>query len=73
MKKTQLALIFILLFSLEGFSQQTFQRTIVEKGIGLGNALAIVVSWHKNKSLLWAIFHGICGWLYVGYYAINRK
>jgi len=42
---------------------------IVKKGIGFGTALAIAMSWSMNKSILWAIFHGICSWLYVIYYA----
>lgn len=45
---------------------------MVERGIGLGSCLAIVISWSVNKSILWAIFHGILGWLYVLYYAVMR-
>jgi hypothetical protein len=41
-------------------------------GIGLGSALAIVISWSVHKSILWAIVHGIFSWLYVIYYAISR-
>ena len=36
-------------------------------GIGLGTIIAVVVSWSRNKSILWAIIHGILGWLYVIY------
>ncbi|MFA7331621.1 MAG: hypothetical protein WC326_11180 [Candidatus Delongbacteria bacterium] len=39
-------------------------------GIGLGTALAVTISWSLNKSLLWAILHGIFSWFYVIYYAI---
>jgi hypothetical protein len=39
-------------------------------GIGLGTALAVTISWSLNKSLLWAILHGIFSWFYVVYYAI---
>jgi hypothetical protein len=42
-------------------------------GITLGAALAIVLSWHRNRSILWAIFHGICSWFYVIYFAATRK
>lgn len=45
---------------------------MVERGIGLGSCLAVVISWSVNKSILWAIFHGILGWLYVLYYAVMR-
>lgn len=41
-------------------------------GVGLGTIIAIVISWSKNKSILWAIIHGFFGWLYVIYYMITR-
>jgi len=40
-------------------------------GIGFGSALAIAMSWSANKSILWAIIHGVLSWLYVVYYAIK--
>ena len=40
-------------------------------GITFGSALAIVISWTANKSLFWAIVHGLFSWLYVIYYAIR--
>jgi hypothetical protein len=36
-----------------------------------GAALAIAISWSTNKSIIWAIVHGICSWYYVIYYAIG--
>jgi hypothetical protein len=36
-------------------------------GVGLGTIIAVVISWSRNKSILWAIIHGILGWLYVIY------
>lgn len=41
-------------------------------GIGLGSAIAVAISWSLNKSILWAIIHGLFGWLYVVYYALTR-
>lgn len=41
-------------------------------GVGLGTIIAIVISWSKNKSILWAIIHGFFGWLYIIYYMITR-
>jgi hypothetical protein len=41
-------------------------------GIGFGSALAIAISWSLNKSIFWAIVHGIFSWFYVIYYAIRR-
>lgn len=36
-------------------------------GVGLGTVIAVVISWSRNHSILWAIIHGILGWLYVIY------
>lgn len=41
----------------------------VRGGITLGTALAVTISWSLNKSILWAIIHGLFSWLYVIYYA----
>jgi hypothetical protein len=41
-------------------------------GIGLGSAIAVAVSWSLNKSILWAIIHGVLSWLYVLYYMFTR-
>ena len=41
-------------------------------GISLGSAIAVAVSWSLHKSLVWAIIHGVLGWLYVIYYALTR-
>jgi hypothetical protein len=40
-------------------------------GISFGAAMAITISWSVNKSILWAIIHGLFSWLYVVYYAIT--
>jgi len=48
-----------------------YQNQIVKGGISFGTALAIAISWSVNKSILWAIIHGIFSWLYVIYYAIT--
>ncbi len=41
-------------------------------GIGLGSAIAVVLSWHRNKSIFFMIIHGILSWFYVIYFAITR-
>ena len=43
---------------------------VVKAGVSFGSALAIAISWTANKSLLWAIVHGLLSWLYVIYYAL---
>jgi len=45
----------------------------VGPGIGLGTIIAVVVSWSRNKSILWAIIHGFLGWLYVIYSLLVPK
>jgi len=44
----------------------------VNYGITFGTALAVTISWSLHKSILWAIFHGICSWFYVIYYVCTR-
>jgi hypothetical protein len=44
----------------------------IKSGIGFGSALAIVISFTAYKSVLWAIIHGLFGWLYVLYYLLTR-
>ena len=43
-----------------------------QTGIGIGSALAIVCSWYRNRSILWAIVASLFSWLYVIYFAITR-
>ncbi len=42
-------------------------------GVGLGTVIAVILSWSRNHSILWAIIHGILNWLYVIYFAITRE
>jgi len=48
-------------------------QTVTQTGIGLGSAIAVVCSWQRNRSILWAILAGIFSWLYVFYFALTRK
>lgn len=77
MNKIKLTLIFLLLFSLECFGQQSgnygIKNTAIRGGIGLGSVLAVVVSWERNKSVLLAFIHGLFSWLYVLYFVLTRK
>jgi hypothetical protein len=47
--------------------------SLTQTGISMGAALAIVCSWHRNRSILWAILAGFFSWLYVIYFAITRN
>jgi hypothetical protein len=51
----------------------TTQTVVVHSGIGLGSAIAVVLSWHRNRSILLAIVAGILSWLYVIYFALTRR
>lgn len=46
---------------------------VSQTGIGLGSAIAVVCSWQRSRSILWAIPAGILSWLYVIYFALTRK
>jgi len=54
-------------------AELTTTQTVAENGIGIGSALAIVCSWHRNRSIGWAILAGFFSWLYVIYFACTRK
>ncbi len=74
MKKLTL-LIFLLSITSFVFGQDFTENTtqiVTKSGIGLGSVIAVVTSWDRNKSILWAILHGICSWFYVIYFAITR-
>jgi hypothetical protein len=77
MNKIKLTLIFLLIVSLDCFSQASgnngIRNTAISGGIGLGTVLAVVVSWERNKSVLLAFLHGIFSWLYVLYFVLTRK
>jgi len=51
---------------------QTSSASAVQTGIGLGSAIAIVCSWDRNRSIVWAIIAGILSWFYVIYFALTR-
>jgi hypothetical protein len=77
MNKIKLTVFFLLIFSLECFSQDSgnngIRNTAITSGIGLGSVLAVVVSWERNKSVLLAFLHGIFSWLYVLHFVLTRK
>lgn len=38
----------------------------------MGMTLAMILSFARNHSILWAILHGILNWIYVIYWAVTR-
>lgn len=39
----------------------------------LGSVLAVVCSWERNRSILWAIIASLFSWFYVIYFALTRR
>ncbi|KKP94817.1 MAG: hypothetical protein US13_C0014G0005 [candidate division TM6 bacterium GW2011_GWE2_36_25] len=39
-------------------------------GASFGSALAMSISFNVNKSVAWAILHGLFSWFYVIYYVL---
>ena len=48
-------------------------NTVTQTGIGLGSAIAVVCSWERNRSILFAAVSGFFSWFYVIYFAITRR
>lgn len=44
-----------------------------QAGIGLGSAIAVVCSWDRNRSILFAVIAGLLSWFYVIYFALTRE
>lgn len=58
------------------FAQSTdnnLKSKVVDGGIGLGSIIAVVASWSRNKSILFAMLHGLLGWIYVVYFVLTRE
>lgn len=43
----------------------------IEAGFGFGAAMAMILSYSINSSIIWMIIHGVCSWIYVVYFAIK--
>ena len=48
------------------------KEKVISSGISMGSALAMILSYSINKSILFAIVHGIFSWIYVIYFAITH-
>ena len=70
MQKTLFTTLFILMTISTFANDGNASVEIIKTGVSFGTVLAIVISWSRNSSLLWAIVHGVFGWLYVIYYAL---
>ena len=74
---TGLLLFFLLTLTLDCFGQEASsagtRNEIIRNGVNLGSVIAVVISWSRNRSVLFTIIHGIFSWLYVIYYVIMRE
>ena len=52
--------------------EQKKRSGAAKASIGFGAVLAIVMSWTANHAIVWALIHGVLGWLYVIYYLIFK-
>lgn len=50
-----------------------YRQTVINNGISMGSALAMILSYTEHRSIIWAIIHGILSWFYVLYYVIFYK
>jgi hypothetical protein len=51
----------------------TVVQNITQTGYGVGSMLAVVCSWQRNRSILWAILAAVLTWFYVVYFALTRR
>ena len=63
----------VLLFAQNYGTNFNANNVAIQGGVGLGSVIAVVTSWSRNESILWAILHGIFGWFYVIYFAVTRE
>jgi len=47
------------------------KNSSTSSGIGIFSVLAMILSYSVNKSILWAILHGIFGIFYIIYHIIK--
>ena len=70
-------IILILVVTSSGLFAETGNSGVTNRavngGVGLGSIIAVVLSWSRNQSVLWAIIHGLLNWIYVIYFVITRE
>ena len=54
-------------------AETTINIQPAETGLNLSTAIAVVCSWQRNRSILFAILAGFFSWLYVLYFALTRR
>ncbi len=51
---------------------EEYRSSFISIGYAMGMALAMILSWSKDASILWCMLHGLLSWIYVIYFAIKR-
>jgi len=61
-------------FEVERLKEEAKESRAATASIGyaMGMALAMILSWSKNASILWCMLHGLLSWIYVIYFAVKR-
>lgn len=75
MKKHALFMTLVLLFVVITVQAEDgiVNKSILKDGVSLGSIIAAVISWDRNKSILFAIIHALLSWIYVIYAAFFTK
>jgi hypothetical protein len=75
MKKQALFMTLVLLFVVITVQAEDgiVNKSILKDGVSLGSIIAAVISWDRNKSILFAIIHALLSWIYVIYAAFFTK
>jgi hypothetical protein len=75
MKKQALLMMLVLLFVVITVQAEDgiVNKSILKDGVSLGSVIAAVISWDRNKSILFAIIHALLSWIYVIYAAFFTK
>ena len=47
--------------------------SVIRNGVSLGTVIAVVCSWQRNRSIVWAIIAALLSWIYVIHFAITRR
>ncbi len=68
-----LTLILLFVFLTAQADDGIVNKSILKDGVSLGSVIAAVISWDRNKSILFAIIHALLSWIYVIYAAFFTK
>ena len=53
-------------------SKDSSGKIVAGSSLGFGAVLAIVMSWTAYQSIIWAVLHGLLGWIFVVYFLFTH-